>query len=141
MTCSSGTYVRVLCADIGRVIGCGGHLKRLRRTASGGFTLEQAVTLTALEKLAGESRLDGALIPMNKALGHMPTFVAGPDTLQQVAQGQHLTPEKIPRDSIQIPAVQRLADHLKVVDDCSNLKAVLKARSDGTAYDYCCVFH
>jgi len=139
--CSGGTYVRALCADIGRVVGCGGHLKELRRTASGGFTLEQAVTLTALEELAGGSRLDNALIPMNVALGHMPTFVAGPDTLQHVANGRHLTPDEIPRASIQKPAVQNLSDHLKVVDAHLNLKAVLKARPDGSAYDYCCVFH
>ncbi len=141
VTCSSGTYVRALCADIGRVIGCGGHLKQLRRTASGGFTLEQAVTLAALQELADGSRLDNALIPMNVALEHMPTFVAGPDTLQHVANGQHLTPDVIPQASIRRPAVQSLVDHLKVVDAHLNLKAVLKARPDGTAYDYCCVFH
>jgi tRNA pseudouridine55 synthase len=44
ITCSRGTYIRVLAADIGRRIGCGAHLVELRRIASGGFNLEQAVS-------------------------------------------------------------------------------------------------
>ncbi len=45
VTCSSGTYVRTLCADIGEALGCGGHLSRLVRTRVGPFALEQAVKL------------------------------------------------------------------------------------------------
>jgi len=141
VTCSSGTYVRALCTDIGRALGCGGHLKQLRRTASGSLCIEQAVTLDRLREMESRSRLYNVLIPMNMALGHIPTFVAGSDTLERVAQGQHLTTEQIPRALIREPAVQSLVDHVKVVDTDMNLKAVLKARADGTAYDYCCVFN
>ena len=45
MTCSKGTYVRTLAADIGRDLGCGAHLAELRRTAAGKFKLEDAHTL------------------------------------------------------------------------------------------------
>ncbi len=45
MICSKGTYVRTLCADLGRTLGFGGHLLKLRRTRIGPFTLEQAVPL------------------------------------------------------------------------------------------------
>ncbi|MBI3323005.1 MAG: tRNA pseudouridine(55) synthase TruB [Candidatus Omnitrophica bacterium] len=45
VTCSSGTYVRTLCADLGSALGCGGHLKRLSRTQVGPFRLAQAVRL------------------------------------------------------------------------------------------------
>lgn len=45
VTCSSGTYVRTLCADLGAALGCGGHLKRLYRTRVGPFALEQSVKL------------------------------------------------------------------------------------------------
>ena len=45
VTCSSGTYVRTLCADIGEALGCGGHLKRLGRTQVGPFRLSEAVRL------------------------------------------------------------------------------------------------
>lgn len=43
VSCSRGTYIRVLAADIGHKIGCGAHLTALRRTRSGGFAVEEAV--------------------------------------------------------------------------------------------------
>ncbi|MBW1845643.1 MAG: tRNA pseudouridine(55) synthase TruB [Deltaproteobacteria bacterium] len=46
ITCSAGTYVRTLCSDIGKHLGCGGHLKALRRTESSGFAIEDALTLS-----------------------------------------------------------------------------------------------
>jgi len=49
VVCSSGTYVRTLCADIGKALGCGGHLKRLCRTQVGPFTLEHSVKLDQLK--------------------------------------------------------------------------------------------
>ena len=45
VTCSKGTYIRVLAADIGATLGCGGHLSQLTRTRSGHFTLESSHTL------------------------------------------------------------------------------------------------
>lgn len=45
ITCSSGTYIRTLCADLGEALGCGGILSRLSRTRVGPFTLDRAVTL------------------------------------------------------------------------------------------------
>ncbi len=46
--CSAGTYIRTLVHDIGQVLGCGAHLKTLRRTEAGGFDIEDAVTLADL---------------------------------------------------------------------------------------------
>ena len=54
--CSAGTYVRSLCRDIGEKLGCGAAMSFLRRTASGGFDIENAVTLEELEKVTGEER-------------------------------------------------------------------------------------
>src|SRR6478609_6072278 len=48
--CSKGTYIRTLAMDIGRALGCGAHLRALRRTATGPFVLEQAVSLAQLEE-------------------------------------------------------------------------------------------
>lgn len=50
--CSSGTYVRAIARDAGRALGVGGHVTALRRTAVGGFTLAEAVTLAELEERA-----------------------------------------------------------------------------------------
>jgi tRNA pseudouridine55 synthase len=50
--CSSGTYIRAIARDAGRALGVGGHLTALRRTAVGGFTLDEAATLAELEERA-----------------------------------------------------------------------------------------
>lgn len=61
ITCSSGTYIRTLCADLGAALGCGGHLSRLSRTKVGPFGLEHAVSLeaTGSQHLVPADRLVG----------------------------------------------------------------------------------
>lgn len=54
VTCSSGTYIRAIARDLGAALGVGGHLTALRRTAVGGITLAEAVTLPELELRAPE---------------------------------------------------------------------------------------
>lgn len=49
VTCSKGTYIRVLALDIGKALGCGAHLTALRRTRVGGLSLDDAKTLAAIE--------------------------------------------------------------------------------------------
>ncbi len=48
LRCTKGTYVRTLCADIGEELGCGAHLKALRRTKSGNFSIADAITMPEL---------------------------------------------------------------------------------------------
>ena len=55
VACSKGTYVRQLAEDIGEKIGCGAHLEELRRTRSGDFSLEQAVSLASLSNMDPET--------------------------------------------------------------------------------------
>src|SRR5690606_34954180 len=50
--CSKGTYIRTLAQDIGRQLGCGAHLKALRRTQVGPFRIDDAVELEALQATA-----------------------------------------------------------------------------------------
>ena len=54
--CSKGTYIRTLAEDIGRALGCGAHLAALRRTASGGLDITDAVTLETLAELPMPAR-------------------------------------------------------------------------------------
>lgn len=56
IACSKGTYIRVLAEDIGEVLGCGAHLSGLWREATGGYRLEQAISLSQLEGLSPEDR-------------------------------------------------------------------------------------
>jgi tRNA pseudouridine55 synthase len=75
VVCSSGTYVRTLAEDVGRRLGVGAHLTRLRRTRAGRSSLAHAVTLEALESLAASGRAAQSLIPMAAALDLPEAFV------------------------------------------------------------------
>ena len=66
VSCTKGTYVRTLAADLGEMVGCGAHLTALRRTASGQFSLEEAKPLNELLELS-EVELQKHILPMPKA--------------------------------------------------------------------------
>lgn len=70
ISCSKGTYVRVLAEDIGRALRCCAHLADLRRTASGPFRLEDAIGLAALEA-TDEAGLEALLLPVDAPLQDM----------------------------------------------------------------------
>ena len=65
--CSKGTYIRTLGEDIGEALGCGAHLRALRRIETGGFLAAQCVTLQALEAMTEEERLK-CLLPVDSLL-------------------------------------------------------------------------
>ncbi len=70
--CSSGTYIRTLIDDLGMKLGCGAVMTDLRRTKANGFSLENAVTVEELARLAESGELEKALIPVEKALESYP---------------------------------------------------------------------
>jgi tRNA pseudouridine55 synthase len=69
--CGKGTYVRVLAEDLGAALGCGGHLAALRRVASGGFDIDDSMSLEALEALDDAAR-DARLLPVDALLSTLP---------------------------------------------------------------------
>lgn len=87
VVCSKGTYIRVLAEDIGEALGCGAHLSALRRTASGGFRIEQALTLEALESVAERTR---SLLPLPALLDGLPRAELGAAEEARLRQGQAL---------------------------------------------------
>ncbi|MBQ6788863.1 MAG: tRNA pseudouridine(55) synthase TruB [Clostridia bacterium] len=70
VACSKGTYIRTLCSDIGRELGCGGVMSALRRTETGSFSLDDAYTIEELEKMSFEERLTLPL-PVESLFEHM----------------------------------------------------------------------
>lgn len=65
VSCSKGTYIRTLCADIGAKLGCGGAMARLTRTESGPFSLAESYTIDQLETMTETERAD-CVIPLEK---------------------------------------------------------------------------
>ena len=123
--CQKGTYVRVLAAEIGAALGCGGHLSALRRTRSGRFTLADAVPLASIE--AG-SRCP--LVPMAEAVAHLRAVQVPPGRLQAVACGQPLSWSELPGTG---PTVAGSA--LRLLSPAGDLVALARATGDGLSYE------
>ncbi len=70
--CSSGTYIRTLCADIGNSLGCGGAMATLRREAAGEFSIENSFTLDALAQMSDDERRS-TLLPIESLFTDLPT--------------------------------------------------------------------
>ena len=86
--CSAGTYIRSLAHDLGQALGCGGHLAGLRRTASGVFRVEEAVTLEVLNAAFATGDWQNWLRPADTALADWPAMNLTAEGAARVLQGQ-----------------------------------------------------
>ena len=86
VSCSKGTYIRTLAEDIGRALGCGAHLAGLRRTASGALSIDEAITLDALEALDQADR-DARLLPADALLSDWPVVRLGSEDAARFLTG------------------------------------------------------
>lgn len=82
--CSKGTYVRTLCHDIGKALGCGGCMSSLRRTMAAGFTLEDAVTLEQVQQAEDPAKL---LLPVDAYFAGRPVLLLKPELEKKVRNG------------------------------------------------------
>ena len=87
VTCSKGTYIRVLGEDIGHALGCGAHLVQLRRTQVGALTFDGMVTLEALQAHAAPLSL---LAPVDALLSSFPAVQLTEELAKRFLQGQRL---------------------------------------------------
>jgi len=136
VACSAGTYIRTLCADIGTSLGCGGHLKELRRIESSGFTLSEAATLQELEDLAVSGKLFDRIIRMSNALKGMPAHIADTVLEKKIMHGNILMKNDFRHETSDIPE-----SFIKVLDTNNDLIAVLKVSKGQNRYTYCCVLN
>jgi tRNA pseudouridine55 synthase len=91
--CGKGTYVRSIARDLGRGLGCFGHVSALRRVAVGPFSEETMILLEQLEAMcdraaAGEASLADALLPVETALDDIPALAVGGADAARLARGQ-----------------------------------------------------
>ncbi len=89
VTCSQGTYIRTLAADLGRALGCGGHLAALRRLAVGPFRVEEALTLEAMRELTREE-MASRITPLADCLPGFKALTVGPEEAEGLRQGRAL---------------------------------------------------
>ena len=123
VTCSKGTYVRTLCADMGDRLGCGAALEQLRRTRSGIFRLQDAVRLDGESDDGIRARLEQGLIPLNRALPGLRDIVIPPLLEQKLAKGHQPDVEGLA--ALQIPSLAT-ADVVKFISGEGRLVALAR---------------
>ena len=133
--CSAGTYIRTLGADVGRKLGCGGHLSALKRTVSSGFTLDQAIPLQTLTESAGSEKLSSMMISMRGALPDMPEITADGQLEKKIRHGRKLSGGDLPGSN-----KAGTAGHLKIIDRKKDLIAIVERQPGEDSLTYCCVF-
>jgi tRNA pseudouridine55 synthase len=85
--CSSGTYIRSIAADLGKELGSGGHLKSLRRLASGSFRAQNAIKTGEILKNRSHSFLRQKVIPLRAALPNMGEIEVEDQLVRKVRNG------------------------------------------------------
>jgi tRNA pseudouridine55 synthase len=154
VTCSGGTYIRTLSVDIGKALGCGGHLKALIRTQNNGFIIEETVSLSEIEKMAESEYSDvrqgisDFLIPLAEALPYMPEYMVKEDMAKNILNGIPVRFEDL--ENMTKPGYQRVIkdlgteetaeEYVRVVNTTGDLLAILSREKNQNNYNFCCVF-
>lgn len=106
VACSKGTYIRTLCADIGEKLGCGGTMQSLLRTKVERFVLEDAITLSELEKLRDEGRIEDVLVPVDKVFAECPALHVRGDLAKLLENGNAIYPNQTEEKKYYAPGKQ-----------------------------------
>lgn len=113
VTCSKGTYIRTLCYDIGRKLGCGGCMESLLRTQVSEFCLKDSLTLTQIEELRDDGTLENHILAVDKVFSEYPALKMKQDFDRLVHNGNSFYRNQAEGDS-------RLPDGLIRVYDSRN---------------------
>jgi tRNA pseudouridine55 synthase len=130
ITCSKGTYVRSLAFDVGQKLGCGAYLFSLRRTRVGPFKLQEASGLEKISNVEDEDKIQDLLIPIEKALTHLPSVVVKEGFAEKVRHGFALVSSSV--KSIETDFNQNQTISIK--DDRKNIIAIGKALSSAKGF-------
>jgi len=126
VACQSGTYIRKLCHDVGEVLGCGAHMHELRRTRSGPFVEEEAISMLDLVDAIDLYREEGdeepirrVVLPMERGLGLLPNVWVRDSAVEALCTGAQLA----------VPGVLRVESGITP----GNLVAVMTQKGEGVS--------
>ena len=91
VACTKGTYIRTLCDDIGKKLGCGAVMESLKRTRAGIFHIEDALSLVQVEELVRENRVQDVIIPPDDMFPDLRKERAKSQYQKQLVNGNCLT--------------------------------------------------
>jgi tRNA pseudouridine55 synthase len=88
--CSKGTYIRTIADDTGKMLGCGAHIKELTRTGCGTFNIEDALSLSDIERIYARGNLETYLQPVDSPLQDWQTVVLTGEDESAVGNGRSI---------------------------------------------------
>ncbi len=103
VTCSSGTYIRTLCQDIGEKLGCGGCMKSLLRTKVDRFELADSHKLSELETMMHEGRIEEVLLPVDDVFAACPAVRIRQESDRLIQNGNPFGKEDIAETTGECP--------------------------------------
>ena len=128
--CSKGTYIRTLCSDIGKALGCGGHMAELLRTRTGAFSLENAIKLEELKALAEQEKVEEVLLTMEEALKDFPVVKVSEKSAKFLYNGGKIQE----RFFTEKPASYKEGDIVATYDHENNLVGLYEIIKDDTSF-------
>ena len=124
VVCSKGTYVRTLCADIGKAVGVGGHMLMLERSRVGPLTIDQALTVGEVEVRQTLGRLGDDVRSLDHALQQLAVMVVDERTADRVRHGAPVPISKIIRWDVRGSAEPAIGQSVRIHDSCGRLLAI-----------------
>ena len=106
ISCSKGTYIRTLCDDIGRKLGCGGCMESLERIKAAGFSVENALTLSDIEPIRDEGNLDSIILAIDEALVEYPKVVADGECTKILQNGGKVSADDLTQTDLDAEMVR-----------------------------------
>lgn len=100
INCSKGTYIRTLCYDIGRVLGCGGCMEKLVRTKVDRFEITESLRLDEVEALTASGRLEEKVVPVDQMFSSLPEFVSEGEELDRLLHNGNFFPREFIPDRL-----------------------------------------
>ncbi|MEW5801375.1 MAG: tRNA pseudouridine(55) synthase TruB [bacterium] len=128
VSCSKGTYIRTLCADIGQRLGTGGHMSSLQRLRSGGMTIEQATPFAAITRETISEILAARLLSLDDVLKFLPVIQITTEAERKVYHGMPLSPGEV----VRCPESFRKGDLFRGHTPDDHLLGIFEALTDVT---------
>jgi len=125
VSCSKGTYIRTLCADIGEKLGSAAHMGDLLRTKSGSFHIKNAIKLADFREIIARGEIDRVLIPIEDALSDFPKIIISDKAEKWLVNGN-----KIPLDFACSEAELLSNAEYLAYDEAGNLAGIFVLSSD-----------
>ncbi len=110
VSCSKGTYIRSLCRDIGEKLGCGAVMEKLVRTEVKGFTIEESLTLDAVEKARDDGTLMQHVLTTDKLMPDIPELHISAKGAKLLANGNKLSADSFVENQIYMDTYVKVYD-------------------------------